>query len=80
MREGDTVALLGNVDHAKQGHQHFSHDSKGIKPVTLPDTSYGLCYVKSCRIVGDLANGVCVKHWDRGLNKYDTASPEDIIS
>jgi hypothetical protein len=80
MRVGDTVALLGNVDHAKQGHQHFSHASMCIKPVALPDISYGLCCVKSCRIVGDLANGICVKHWDRGLNKYDITLSEDIIS
>jgi hypothetical protein len=41
------------------------------KVVVMPTVGYGLCRVQTCRVVGDLAAGLCVKHWDQGLDRRD---------
>ncbi len=43
------------------------HDS-----VRMPKESWGECVVKVCRRVEYLADGLCVVHWDKGLDKKVT--------
>ena len=31
-----------------------------------PEWSSGKCTVESCEAIGDLADGLCMKHWDMG--------------
>jgi len=35
------------------------------KQVRLPIESFGPCKIRSCKIVGVLAEGLCVSCWDR---------------
>ena len=37
----------------------------------MPPVSWGLCRVHRCWVVGDLGDGLCVEHWDKGLGKRD---------
>ena len=40
----------------------------------MPPESYGFCRIRTCRVIGDLAAGLCQAHWDKGLDtprKYD---------
>jgi hypothetical protein len=39
------------------------------KPVIMPGFSVGLCRIHRCQVTGDLANGLCMRHWDRGLER-----------
>ena len=34
----------------------------------MPSVSYGPCRIKACEMVEWLANGLCVTHWDKGLD------------
>ena len=47
------------------------HDGKRLRSVEMPPVSYGLCRVYVCGVVGDLAAGLCQKHWDRGFGDGD---------
>ena len=40
-----------------------------VRAVIMPLESYGLCRIQTCRVVGDLAESLCVTHWDRGLDQ-----------
>jgi hypothetical protein len=46
-------------------------DGRQVKPVVMPPISWGICSVRNCSVVGDLAAGLCVTHWDKGLDKRD---------
>ena len=39
------------------------------KTVIMPPESYGLCRIGTCHVIGDLGVGLCVEHWDAGLDK-----------
>jgi hypothetical protein len=47
------------------------------REVIMPTASVGLCRVQRCWEHGDLAEGLCVKHWDRGLDRQDPHSKYD---
>ena len=44
----------------------YNRDIRRYEVVQLPKATYGECRVKSCSVVGDLADGLCVRHWDMG--------------
>ena len=39
-----------------------------IDRVVMPVASVGFCQVRRCHVGGDLADGLCVRHWDAGLD------------
>ena len=39
--------------------------------VVMPEVTHGLCRIRDCWVVGDLAVGLCVEHWDRGLDRAE---------
>jgi len=42
------------------------------RAVVMPPESYGLCRIRTCYVIGDLAAGLCVTHWDKGFDKRDS--------
>jgi hypothetical protein len=44
--------------------------------VTMPRHTVGKCKFETCKTVDDLANGVCVAHWDKGM---DTRSESHVL-
>ncbi len=42
--------------------------TKTIARVRLPVETVGRCLAKYCRVVGELADGLCVEHWDSPQN------------
>ena len=42
--------------------------AKTVAKVRLPIETIGKCVIARCRAVGHLADGLCIKHWDMGLN------------
>jgi len=52
------------------------HYRPGRQPreVEMPSVSWGQCRIRRCWVVGDLADGLCITHWDRGfdyLSRHD---------
>jgi len=45
------------------------HDGRRLKRVMMPPVSLGRCRIYQCWFVGDLGDGLCVTHWDRGLDR-----------
>jgi hypothetical protein len=48
-----------------------NNDGRNPRSVEMPPVTWGQCRINSCWVVGDLAAGLCVEHWDRGLDKRD---------
>ena len=44
---------------------------RDLSRVRMPKESYGQCKYDECSIVSHLANGLCQKHWDSTLDKFD---------
>jgi len=49
--------------------RHSDFGGRHPKIVIMPPVSWGLCRVHRCGVVGDLAAGLCVDHWDQGRDK-----------
>ena len=51
----------------------FSRTRRGRlqRDIVMPAASVGLCRVQRCRVIDDLAEGLCVAHWDRGMDRAD---------
>ena len=49
------------------------------RPVFMPEISVGLCRVDGCGVVGDLADELCVGHWDRTLDQGRVAKRRGIL-
>ena len=45
-------------------------DGRHPRAVEMPPVTRGRCRIHRCWVVGDLASGLCVTHWDRGMDKY----------
>jgi len=41
------------------------------KIVVMPEISWGLCRRRRCGISSDLADGLCVDHWDRTISRSE---------
>jgi len=54
----------------RRSSRNDSMDGRRPKPVVMPPISWGICSVRNCSVVGDLAAGLCVTHWDKGLDKH----------
>ena len=52
-------------------------DGRHPKVVEMPPVTWGKCSIQRCWVVGDLASGLCVTHWDRGMDKYGKDDNED---
>lgn len=65
MRVEDTAALSDDAVRAKRSLRLSYH---GDKAVTLPVYTVGVCRVwrKCNQLDADLADGLCVEHWDSG--------------
>jgi hypothetical protein len=48
-----------------------SYDGQAPTPVEMPPATWGTCRIPRCWVVGDLGDGLCVDHWDRGLGSRD---------
>jgi len=42
-----------------------------LKPVKLPVESWGVCRARRCEAIGDLADGLCILHWDRTFDQVE---------
>ena len=40
------------------------------REVQMPDVTWDMCRVRTCRAVEWLADGYCVVHWDRGHGRW----------
>jgi|6_EtaG_2_1085325.scaffolds.fasta_scaffold01509_16 hypothetical protein len=41
------------------------------KAVVMPEISWGPCRIRRCAVGGDLADGLCVDHWDRTISRSE---------
>ena len=71
--EEDTAALLVDAVRAKLSLRRSYH---GNKDVTLPEYTVGACRIaRSClQYYTDLADGLCVEHWDSGYYSHPPSS------
>jgi len=66
------VSATARRPHSSRNRE--SLDGRHPRKVVMPPESYGFCRIRTCRVIGDLAAGLCQAHWDKGLDtprKYD---------
>lgn len=65
----------GNLDICvvtkRKGREAYAHNFN-YSAVVMPPESFGKCRIDKCWTVGDLADGLCVDHWDRGIGVATT--------
>ena len=66
--------MIAGGKHPRSSRVRDRTSGRYPKAVVMPPVTWGRCRAgvtgrRVCREVGDLAAGLCVYHWDRGLDK-----------